>query len=116
MKPNIRNADLRACLPSEQTKPTQILSIENSLSNVKDSPMKTYNVGVIGYGWVAGAHIAAINATGRAKVTSIYSSRPLKESEVSAKHGGAIRTFTNFEQFLSDESIDVVSICSYPQD
>jgi predicted dehydrogenase len=78
--------------------------------------MKTYNVGVIGYGWVAGAHIAAINATGKAKVTSIYSSRPLKESEVSAKHGGAIRTFTNFEQFLSDESLDVVSVCSYPQD
>src|SRR3954454_17671986 len=23
--------------------------------------MKTYNVGIVGYGWVAGAHIAAIN-------------------------------------------------------
>jgi predicted dehydrogenase len=80
------------------------------------NPVKTYNVGVVGYGWVAGAHIAAINATRQAKVASIYSSRPLKDSEVSAKHGGAIRTFTNFEQFLSDESMDAVAICSYPQD
>jgi predicted dehydrogenase len=78
--------------------------------------MKTFNIGVIGYGWVAGAHIAAINATGRAKVTSVFSSRALKEAEVSAKHGGSIRTFTNLDQFLSDESLDVVSICSYPQD
>ena len=31
--------------------------------------MKKYNVGVIGYGWVAGAHIAAINATPHAQVT-----------------------------------------------
>ena len=26
--------------------------------------MKKYNVGMIGYGWATGAHIAAINATG----------------------------------------------------
>jgi hypothetical protein len=25
--------------------------------------MKKYNVGIIGYGWAAGAHIAAINFT-----------------------------------------------------
>ena len=37
--------------------------------------MKKYNVGIIGYGWVATAHIAAINATQQAQVTAIYSSR-----------------------------------------
>ena len=31
--------------------------------------MKKYNVGIIGYGWVSGAHIAAINATSLAQVT-----------------------------------------------
>ena len=38
--------------------------------------MKKYNVGIIGYGWVSGAHIAAINGTSQAQVTAVYSSRP----------------------------------------
>ena len=29
--------------------------------------MKKYNVGILGYGWVATAHIAAINATQQAQ-------------------------------------------------
>ena len=36
--------------------------------------MKKYNVGIIGYGWVATAHIQAINATTNAQVRAIYSS------------------------------------------
>ena len=32
---------------------------------------KKYNVGVIGYGWVATAHIPAINATAQAQVTAV---------------------------------------------
>ena len=33
-----------------------------------------YNVAVIGYGWAATAHIAAINATPQAQVTAVWSS------------------------------------------
>ena len=36
---------------------------------------KKYNVGVIGYGWVSGAHIEAINATSLAQVTAVCSSQ-----------------------------------------
>lgn len=78
--------------------------------------MKKFNVGIIGYGWVAGAHIAAINATGAAQVTSVYSSRALDANELSAKHGGKVAAHTDLEKFLSDASLDVVSICGYPQD
>ena len=53
--------------------------------------MKKYNVGIIGYGWVATAHIPAINATSLGQVTAVYSSRKLSSSELSAKHGGPIR-------------------------
>ena len=77
--------------------------------------MKAHKVGVIGYGWVAGAHIAAINATGRAEVTAVYSSRKLDDVELSARHGGSIRAYTNLEELLRSD-IDVVSICSYPYD
>ena len=45
--------------------------------------MKKYKVGVIGYGWVAGAHIAAINATKQAEVRAVYSSRQLEDGEIS---------------------------------
>lgn len=78
--------------------------------------MKKYNVGIIGYGWVAGAHIAAINATGRAQVTAVYSSRRLDPGDVSAKHGGQIAVYSDLDQMLADPEIEVVSICSYPFD
>ncbi|HMJ89813.1 MAG TPA: Gfo/Idh/MocA family oxidoreductase [Candidatus Acidoferrum sp.] len=76
--------------------------------------MKKYNVGIIGYGWVASAHIPAINASAQAQVTAVYSSRKLDGAEVSAKHGGSIRSFTSVDELLRDPSIHVVSICSYP--
>ena len=78
--------------------------------------MKTYNVGVIGHGWVATAHIPAINATGKARVTAIHSSRPLDEAALSAKYGHPVKAYNDLAAMLADPSIDAVSICSYPQD
>jgi len=74
----------------------------------------TFNVGMIGYGWAATAHIAAINATRQAKVTAVWSSRTLSADELSATHGTRITPHTNLEAMLSDPSIDVVDITSYP--
>jgi predicted dehydrogenase len=76
--------------------------------------MKAHNVGIIGYGWVAGAHIAAINATAHARVSAIYSSRPLDAQEVSARHGGPVACYQDLRVMLADPGIDVVSICSFP--
>lgn len=76
--------------------------------------MKKYNVGVIGYGWVATAHIPAINATGLAQVTAVYSSRPQDSAALSAQYGSKIETFTDLDAMLRRKDIDVVSICSYP--
>jgi predicted dehydrogenase len=77
--------------------------------------MKKYNVGIIGYGWVATAHIAAINATKQAQVTAIYSSRALDSSELSAKWGGQVTAYDDLDAMLADDSIHAVSVCSYPQ-
>ncbi|MDP3071796.1 MAG: Gfo/Idh/MocA family oxidoreductase [Opitutaceae bacterium] len=76
--------------------------------------MKKYNVGIIGYGWVSGAHIAAINATSLAQVTAIYSSRPQDSTAVSAKHGGKITSYTDLAAMLADPNLHVISVCSYP--
>ena len=76
--------------------------------------MKKYNVGIIGYGWAATAHIDAINATDKAQVTAVYSSRQLDDAELSRKHGTSIKTYTDLKKMLADDSIDVVDITSYP--
>jgi predicted dehydrogenase len=76
--------------------------------------MKKLNVAVIGYGWAATAHIAAINATGRAQVTAVWSSRVLDDAKLSAEHGGPIRTYTDLAKLLAEPGLDAVDITSYP--
>ncbi len=75
---------------------------------------KKYNVGIIGYGWAATAHIDAINATSQAQVTAVYSSRPLDTATLSAKHGSQIKVYDTVEALLTDSSLHVVDITSYP--
>ena len=76
--------------------------------------MKKYNVGIIGYGWVATAHIPAINATRQAQVTAVYSSRPLDSKELAAKHGGTVTAYNDLGAMLADPNIHAVSVCSLP--
>jgi len=76
--------------------------------------MKKYNVGIIGYGWVATAHIPAINATAQAQVTAVYSSRQQNQRELSQKYGGHIDTYTDLDLMLANPNIHVVSVCSLP--
>jgi len=73
-----------------------------------------YSVGVVGYGWAASAHIAAINATTRGRVTAVCSSRPLDAAEISAKHGGPVKLYQRVEDMLADPTIDVVDITGLP--
>jgi UDP-N-acetyl-2-amino-2-deoxyglucuronate dehydrogenase len=75
---------------------------------------KHFNVGVIGYGWAATAHIAAINATRQGRVTAICSSRSLDASELSAKHGGPITVHADMATMLADPAIDVIDITGLP--
>lgn len=78
--------------------------------------MNRWNVGIIGYGWVAGAHIDAINSIPGAGVTGVFSSRAQDPKALSAKHGGDIVYYNDIEALLADPTIHVVSICSYHKD
>ncbi len=75
--------------------------------------MKKYNVGIVGYGWAAEAHIPAINATSLAQVTAVCTSRPLDSRELCAKHGCPLKVYPDITALLADPEIHVVSICSY---
>jgi predicted dehydrogenase len=78
--------------------------------------MKKYNVGIIGYGWVATAHIPAINATTLGQVTAVYSSRELDSHDLSNKYGGTVAAYNDLDAMLADPEIHVISVCSYPYD
>jgi predicted dehydrogenase len=73
-----------------------------------------YQVAIIGYGWAATAHIAAINAAKNAEVRAVWSSRPLDAKELSARHGSDITTYTDLVQMLANPEYHVVDITSYP--
>ncbi|MEM9283133.1 MAG: Gfo/Idh/MocA family oxidoreductase [Verrucomicrobiota bacterium] len=73
-----------------------------------------YRVGIIGYGWAATAHADAINGTNQGSVAAVFSSRQLDDKEVSEIHGSRIQCFTNLEEMLANDELDVISITSYP--
>ena len=77
---------------------------------------KIFNTGIIGYGWAATAHIPALQATKQSNVTSILSSRPLDDAELSAKYGTPVKSFTDAKAFFSQPDLEVVDITGYPWD
>lgn len=76
--------------------------------------MKKFNIGIVGYGWAASAHIPAINASSLAQVTAVCSSRPLDAAELSDQYGSHITVHNNLDKMLANPAIHAVSICSYP--
>ena len=76
--------------------------------------MKKFNVGIIGYGWAATAHIPAINATTLGQVSAVCSSRALDAAELSSQYGSDIKVYNNLDEMLANPNIHAVSICSYP--
>ena len=47
--------------------------------------MKSFNVGIVGLGWVAGAHIHTFKQVKGAQVTAVCSRRPLNGRELKAQ-------------------------------
>jgi predicted dehydrogenase len=76
--------------------------------------VKKFNVGIIGYGWAATAHIAAINATQLGRVAAICSARKLDAAELSTRYGGPIRVYADLDEMLGDRELEVVSVCGLP--
>ena len=76
--------------------------------------MSNHNVGIVGYGWAATAHIAAINATRQGRVTAVCSTRPLDAAELSAKYGTPIRVYRDLDAMLADPAVDIVDVTGLP--
>lgn len=73
--------------------------------------MKEYKVGIVGLGWVAGAHIEAFKTVPGAGVTAICSRRRHDESELERRFGVPLRAYTSYEELLASD-VDVIDICT----
>jgi len=70
------------------------------------------NVGILGLGWVAGAHIEAFKAISGAQVVAVCSRRPLDEKELRRQFGIPLKVYHSLEAMIADTSIQVIDICT----
>lgn len=74
--------------------------------------MGDLRVGIVGLGWVAGAHIQTFKSVAGAKVTAVCSRRPLVPAELEKQFGVPLKVYNDYEKMLADPEIDVVDICT----
>ena len=74
--------------------------------------MGNLNVGIVGLGWVAGAHIEAFKAISEADVTAICSRREHDESVLANTYGTPLKAYTDYEKMLADPDIHIIDICT----
>jgi predicted dehydrogenase len=74
--------------------------------------MSDLRIGIVGLGWVAGAHIETFRHVTGAKVVAICSRRKQKPSELQAKYGIPLKVYSDYDLMLADPDIDVIDICT----
>lgn len=74
--------------------------------------MSEMNVGIVGLGSVAGAHINTFRNVTGANVTAVCSRRDLDEDALREQFGTPLKVFNDYSEMLADPSIDVVDICT----
>jgi predicted dehydrogenase len=74
--------------------------------------MGDLRVGIVGLGWVAGAHIETFKHVNGAGVTAICSRRPHDPAALEARFGVPLKAYTDYAEMLADPEIDVVDICT----
>lgn len=70
------------------------------------------NVGIVGLGWAAGAHIETFKNVDGAAVTAVCSRRQLDAAELEQRYGTKLKVYHDLPQMLADPTIDVVDVCS----
>lgn len=74
--------------------------------------MSTLNVGVVGLGWVAGAHIETFKSVQGARVTGVCSRRDLRAADLERQYGIPLKPYRTLEAMLADSDIHIVDICT----
>jgi len=74
--------------------------------------MSDLRVGIVGLGWVAGAHIETFKSVAGASVTAVCSRREHDAADLERTYGQPLKAYTDYSAFLADADIDVVDICT----
>jgi len=74
--------------------------------------MKTYKVGIVGFGWVAGAHMTTFTELPSFEPVAIMSRRDLDPAQIKAQYGVDVKIYNDYEKFLNDGNVDIVDICT----
>src|SRR5688572_19313840 len=69
-------------------------------------------IGIVGLGWVAGAHIETFKSVTGAAVTAVCSRRKQDPKELQAKYGIPLKSYGDYDAMLADPDIDVIDICT----
>lgn len=72
--------------------------------------MSDLKVGIVGLGWVAGAHIETFKAVAGADVTAVCSRRNLDKAELEAQFGIPIEVYSDYDKMVAN--VDIVDICT----
>ncbi|MBA3441565.1 MAG: Gfo/Idh/MocA family oxidoreductase [Pyrinomonadaceae bacterium] len=74
--------------------------------------MNDLSIGIVGLGWVAGAHIEAFKKVEGARVTAVCSRRELDGAQLERQYGLPLKSFQDYTAMLGDPEIDVIDICT----
>jgi predicted dehydrogenase len=74
--------------------------------------MKTHKVGIVGFGWVAGAHLKSFAEIPDFEPVAIMSRRKLDPAQIKAEYGVEVKIYNDYDKFLKDKNIDIVDICT----
>ena len=74
--------------------------------------MSHLRIGIVGLGWVAGAHIETFKHVTGARVTAVCSRRKHDATALEAKYGIPLRPYADYDAMLADPDIDVIDICT----
>jgi predicted dehydrogenase len=74
--------------------------------------MANVRVGIVGVGWVAGAHIETFKHVTGAEVAAVCSRRKLDPAALETQFGVPLNVYNNYAAMLRDPSLDVIDICT----
>ncbi|SHG56064.1 Predicted dehydrogenase [Fodinibius roseus] len=74
--------------------------------------MSDLNIGIVGYGSVAGAHIEAFKNITDANVTAVCSRRDLKRKKLEQQLGIPLKVYKEYNEMLNDDTLDIIDICT----
>ena len=74
--------------------------------------MSEVKIGIVGLGWVAGAHIETFKHVTGASVTAVCSRRELTPAALQAQYGQPLKAYRDYADMLADPDIDAIDICT----